>query len=327
MTLGKVLTPAGGPLGPRFLVVSYLPTLFCALLLLMLVWAGAPSADLDPNRVWTTAAELGVGELVLLWLGITLVAVVSHPLQLGLVRVLQGQWPRWLGPLARFSSRRQERLRARLRRQAVVAGPGSGISQDVRNRMGEAQTDLRLRFPPTGIAAQPTALGNVIVAMEYVAGSAYCLDSVVVWPRLYPLLRPESKAVVDDHRDAVDTGCRLAATVAVTAVVAAGLLLRAGGYWLLIVFALFTLVRVAYRGAVSSAVGYGIAVNAAFDTHRFDLYKNLRLPFPANPAAERAFNVKLSLHWRQGQPDQPPPEVEYCETGDAAGAGTQGSTP
>ncbi|MFF3609286.1 hypothetical protein [Streptomyces sp. NPDC002463] len=302
--------------------MSYLPTLGCSVLLLVLVWAGAPSADLRLDRAWDTAAHLGVGELVLLWLAITLVSVVLHPLQLWLVRLLEGQWPRWLGPVTDACVRRQERKRKQVSRRAVHTGDRPTRHEG--NQIGAARTELELRFPPLELPPMPTALGNVLVALRESAGTAHGLDAVAVWPRIYPRLAAGTKSVVDDHRNIMDMGCRLSVTVAATAVATTVLVWKAHDAWMLLPGALLLLSRLAYRGAVSSAIAYGIALNAAIDTHRFELYRTLRLPLPENPATERTFNSELSRHWRQGGLH---PHVAYEEPDNGAPSGTPAPGP
>jgi hypothetical protein len=274
--------------------------------LLTLLWAGAPGPDVRLTRAWRVAASLSIGELVLLWLAITLVSMAIYPLQLRLVRILEGDWPMFLRPAWILSARRQARHRRRLSERALVKGDPPSASEV--NRAGGAWTDLHLRFPPTHLAAAPTALGNVLAAMEYSAGASHGLDAVVTWPRLYPLLRPDAKATVDDFRDALDIGCRLAATAALTGVIALGLVYNASGWWLLLVAGILLFARVSYRGAVQAAIGYAVAINAAIDIQRFDLYEALRLPVPCTPEGERSFNEQLSRHWRQ---DLPHPNIRF----------------
>lgn len=270
------------------------------------MWAGAPAPEIDPARAWQVAAGLGAGELLLLWLAITLAAILSHPLQLGLVRVLEGAWPAPLGPATALAVRWQRRRRDRLAHRTLLTS--SAPAQAEINRAGAATTELRHRYPPPGLPPLPTALGNALAAMEYFAGSTHQLDAVVTWPRLYPLLRPETKAIVDDHRDAMDTGCRLSVMASLTAAATAVLTWRAATVWLLVAAGLLVLSRVAYRGAVQSALSYSVAVDAAIDTHRFELYHVLQLPVPHDPEAERNLNAQLCLHWRQHQPH---PDVAY----------------
>src|SRR5690348_14575077 len=104
----------GAPLGGRFQLVSYLPTYAATVFLLLLVWAGAPGQPLRFDRAWRTAAGLGLGEVVVVALVVTLVALLLHPLQLRTVRLLEGDWPRLAAPLARLARHRQERRCARL---------------------------------------------------------------------------------------------------------------------------------------------------------------------------------------------------------------------
>ncbi|HKS99393.1 MAG TPA: hypothetical protein VJT31_07670, partial [Rugosimonospora sp.] len=103
------LADAAAPTGSRFQLVSYLPTYAATVFLLLLVWAGAPGRALRFTRAWHTAAGLGLGEVVLIALVVTLVAVLSHPLQLRTVRLLEGDWPRPAQPLTRAARHRQQR--------------------------------------------------------------------------------------------------------------------------------------------------------------------------------------------------------------------------
>ncbi|MEU8515093.1 hypothetical protein AB0C76_26405 [Kitasatospora sp. NPDC048722] len=299
MNLSALLGPVGGIAGSRFLTVSYLPTVGCSAFLLVLTWAGAPGGRPDFHRAWTTAAGLGVGELLLLWLAVTLLALALHPLQLRLVRLLEGEWPGLPDRLRRRAVARQEARRTTLARQRTIVS-ADPPDQATANRAGIAGTLLSTRFPPDGLPAAPTRLGNVLAAVEHRAGATYELDAVVVWPRLYPLLDTATKDVVDTNRDALDGAARLAVTAALTALASAALLGRAG-WWLLLALAPAGLARVAYLAAVESAAAYGTALEAAIELHRFALYERLGLPRPPDLDAERAANAALCTLWRQGR--------------------------
>ncbi|MGW3461755.1 hypothetical protein ACWDE9_20110 [Streptomyces olivaceoviridis] len=290
---------AGGVLGKRFLLVSYLPTIGCALFLLVLLWAGAPGSAPDFDRAWETAAKLGVGEILGLWLVVTLVAVVSHPLQLRLVRLLEGEWPTLLTPLRRLAVHRQESLRRRLGSRMVAVGDPPSPAEV--NRAGAVYARWSTLYPPAELTPAPTSLGNTLAAMEHYAGFSHGLDVVVTWPRLYPLIEGMHKEAVDTHRDAMDAACRFSVMAAVTAVTAAGLLWQSG-WWLLLALMPAVLSRLSYRGAVQAAMAYGASIDAAIDTHRFTLYDKLCLPRPTTPREERALNDTLCAHWRQRVP-------------------------
>src|SRR5690606_40293281 len=110
---------------PRFFLVDLAPTAAAALFLTVLVWAGAPGPDLSLTRAARTAESLGVSGWAFLAVAVAVVAVLSHPLQLPLLRLLEGYWPRWLGWPAAAGRWRQDRVRRRLARAAEIREPSS----------------------------------------------------------------------------------------------------------------------------------------------------------------------------------------------------------
>jgi hypothetical protein len=299
----------------RFALVSYLPTYAAASYLLVLIWAGAPSPRLRFADAWRTAAHLGVGEILLLLVVVSLVAIVLHPVQLSLVRLLEGYWPAWWRPVSRLGLHRQSRARQRLR-EATELPRGKPPSVAATRTAGLAETALRRRFPSIDQLLRPTRLGNVLASAEDRAGSAYGWDTPVVWPRLYSLLGAEVKSIVDDRRNVLDVLCRLSIVGVGCAVVSLGLLARAG-YWAFLVIVPILLAMTAYRAAVQAAYAYAEAIRVAFDLHRFDLYPALHLAVPVDPTAERAMNESLCAWWRQGA------EPNWPYTHGQPGLGTQ----
>ncbi|MDX8142308.1 hypothetical protein SK854_09305 [Lentzea sp. BCCO 10_0061] len=294
MRFEQLARPLNDAMSGRFVLVNYLPTAAGAVCVLVLVWAGAPGPRLDFGAAWRTAGKIGVGEAFVLVLAVTLLSLLVQPLQLALVRLLEGAWPRFTAGPFRWWQRKR---RARLARSAEVSSEEPAEVQ----RAGQAAVLLRQRFPHDEHLVRPTALGNVLTAMEDQAGRAYGLDAVVVWPRLYPVLGEQVRAVVADRRDSMDLAARLSVTLGLTAVVSAALLHRAG-WWLLVALGLLVAARLAYRGCVQAALAYGEAVETAFDLHRFDLYRALHLPLPDDVEAEKQDNRRLSAFWRQGRP-------------------------
>ncbi|WP_411102906.1 hypothetical protein [Streptomyces sp. cmx-4-9] len=290
----------------RFFSVAYLPTYAAALFVLLLVWAGAPGADLSPRRAWHTAGGIGAGQAVWIALGTTLVALVFQPFQLALVRLLEGgpSEASAAGPGRALQRRRKARLAAR----AEPAGLPHDASPERVQRAGAAAARLRQRYPLPDHLLRPTALGNVLAALRDTAGREYGWDAAVAWPRLYPVLGDQARAVVDDCRDSLDGAARMCVTGAATALVSGVLLLRSG-WWLLLAAVPAAVAVLAYHGAVQAALGYGDAVRAAIELHRFDLLEALHLPLPDSLGEERALAHELCLHWRQGVP--PPTRYEH----------------
>ena len=298
----------------RFFLVDYLPTYAAGLMLASLVSAGAPG-PLEAERVWRTASGLGVGQIVFAALAMTLLAVLFHPLQLPLVRLLEGQWPALLAPLTRWSRRRQINARRRL---AALEGAVEDALEELPDgdapldeariqAAGHAGTLRRIRFPAEELC-RPTGLGNVLAAMETGAGDAYGYDAVVAWPRLYPVLGNPVRSIVDDRRNVLDATARLSVIMAVTGLAALALLAFSG--WAVLLAAIpLAVAWIAYRAAIHAAMAYSEAVVAAFDLHRFDLTAALHLPLPADDATERLANARLCDSWRQGLEN--PTEYEH----------------
>lgn len=318
--MSSVSQPIAATLTGRFLLVGYLPVLAVTLYTLVLLLAGAPGSEVSFGAAWRAAGALTASQFVLVLIGATLTAVLLTPLQLSLVRVLEGRLPR---PVARRGLNRQRRLKGLLVERAnALRREYDGAPDEERRRariqqLGSVNAQLMRRFPAEEDALRPTALGNVLAAMTERAGQSYGLDAPTVWPRLYPLLRGNIKAIVDDRRDMLDVGARLSVAFSVAGLVSL-VLLAPSGVWVPLAVVPFALAWIGYAACVQAAVGYSVAVEAAFDLCRFTLYAELRLPFPANPAEERDLNERLCRQWRQGvplhvpyrstDPPEPPPE-------------------
>jgi hypothetical protein len=305
LSLDALANPPDVLVSPRFFRTAYLPTYAGALFLIVLIWAGAPRRRVHFDDAWATAKDLGVLEAVLIALAVVLVAVIVQPLQTLLARVLQGEFPRWLGAAAR--RRRHVTLRTRMAGRvttaitAAVAAAGQPGEQRLVNEAGLASARLRARYPAEH-AVRPTRLGNVLAATADTAGQEYGLDPIVVWPHLYPLLGETIRGVVDDLRDALDGAVRMCAVMALTTVGAAGLLAWRSGWWTLLALVPMAIAVLSYAGAVRAAAAYGAGVRAGLDLHRFDLRTALHLPLPRNQTTERIANEELCDLLRQGVP-------------------------
>ncbi|MFE3318164.1 hypothetical protein [Nocardia sp. NPDC059195] len=309
MSIGSLVAPAGSSLGGRLAAVTYLPTVASLLFVLLLLWAGAPGPRLDFTAAWKTANALSVTQALLLGLAVTLLTVIAHPFQIPLVRFLEGAWPSWLRWLGAWRSARHAKKRSVLAAATIAVGDPPNAAAT--NRAGWAQAELDSRYPPNSLPVERTVLGNVLAASEFRAGSGYGLDAVSAWPRLYPVLPDATRTVLESSRNALDAAARLSVTAFVTALVCAGLLAKSG-WWALLIIAPATIAWLAYWAAVHAARNYGVAVCAAFDLHRFDMYRALNLSLPVDLVAEKTFNEELCTHWRQGTPHpyvryEPPP--------------------
>jgi hypothetical protein len=182
-------------------------------------------------------------------------------------------------------------------------------------RAQAAEAVLRTRFPSQD-RLLPTALGNVLRAAEDRHGRRYGLDSVVVWPRLFPLLPAAYAQSIEDEVIQLDVSARLVITWALAGGVGAGVLLhdlagtRTNPGWLLLVAGLFVLSRMSYRAAIESALAHGQDVEVALDLYRGLVLDFTRMPRPKRLSHERRINHQLCA-LLETYDEEPELEIRY----------------
>lgn len=152
---------------------------------------------------------------------------------------------------------------------------------------------------PTETRLLPTALGNLLRAAESRPAENYGLDALVTWPCLAPLISPELKATLADLRNQLDLAARMVLTFSLSALLGLLYLYRWGG-WLLVPLGGLLLAWLSYRAALSAALAYGDAIQAAYHLHRFGLLTALHLPLPKDRNEELAVNRQLSNFLKDG---------------------------
>jgi hypothetical protein len=284
----------GKDLGQRFTLIDLLPSALLGLFILALVWGGAPGDAPDLDRFVARVEDLSGVEGVLLAVALLGFALVTQPLQLGLVRLMEGYWgaSRGADMLAARARKRHLRLRGKLERLQLTTAADSDRNAASRAQRSYAAWSLARRYPPAPLV-MPTRLGNALRAAEDRAGRRYGLETIIAWPRLYPLLSERVAALVDDQRTQMDVAARFTA-VLLGATAASGALLVAHGWWLFVPAGTLALAWLSYRGACSAAVTYGEGLEVAFDLHHLDLRSSLHLPLPRTLEEERALNEELS---------------------------------
>lgn len=278
----------------RFFLVSYLPTFAALMFLLILGWAVyGPGTSF--RRAWRVATALSPTQMVLLALLVTVGAVLLMPFQLWFVRLLEGNWPNWLGGVLGVKCQK-----ARKRKIARAAVPTSD-APDVLRTAGLAGLRLRQRYPVPDHLVRASRLGNILAAAEDRAGRDYGIDAVVAWPRLYPLLGNEVRNIVDDRRNKLDSMARFVVTAVVTAL-AAVVILRDSGGWLALAAAPLVVARLAYHACLQSAIVYGESIQVAFDLSHMAFGATFGLARPTDITEERRQYRQLCDLWRQSIP-------------------------
>ena len=287
--------PVAKDLGARFNVVGFVPTLSAVLIVLVVVWSGAPQDAPSYHRASEQAASLSGGEWAALGFLMLVIVLATHPIQLSLVRLLEG-YPQ-IAPLRSLLERRRRRHVERMKALRRTAGDETAAAGD-RRAAAEA---LRFAYPPETERVLPTRLGNVLRASEDRAGEYYGWTTVAIWPRLYMLLPDHAAALVEDARNQLDSSCRFAVSFTLAALVLLGLLVQYP-VWLLLAMVPAVMARLSYEGAVAGARRYGLAVQAAFDLYRLDLLEAMHLPLPDDAEAELVMSRKVSEWLTQGSP-------------------------
>jgi hypothetical protein len=178
---GDAVVAATKDLGVRFRFVSLLPVAVLALYILALVWSGAPSRSPDLRAVLTHAKHVEGWTAFLLALTVVIIALIAEPLQIALVRLLEGYWGQsragrlLAAPGRAYHRARRNRLDRAQRRQGGAPPAPAEVRETAARKLSS--------YPPAG-AILPTKLGNILRAAEYRAGSRYGLDAITAWPRL-----------------------------------------------------------------------------------------------------------------------------------------------
>lgn len=292
-------------LGFRFTVSGLLPFLLLVAAAFGLA-AVATGPGSPPHAVVHAGAALGVaGGVTLLALSFVL-AVVSQPFQVAIVRFLEGYWgasPAAVG--ARGVGVELHRRRAHRLRLAETRARQAGELEEA-GYLGRRLA----RYPADPAQMLPTLLGNTLRAGERNAGERYGLDTVRAWSRLYYLLPEPFQRDVADLHGQVDGAARL--TVALGLAGAAAVPVMAPhGWWNLTGAALLVLAVLAYRGGVAAAAGLGTVLSACFDLNRFALTEGMRLPPPKNTAEEHLVNARLDAFLAGTEPGPLLPGVRF----------------
>jgi len=298
--LTSLIEESTAALSRRFLLTALVPS---ALLvgLLGVVTAVSWWSWHDAFAAWGRLSTVSQGVLsVAVVLAGMLVATLAVRGSTELVRLYEGYWTSRPGQwLARVGG---DHHRARLAALAASRDPGA-----------YRRIHLGYPLPTQPEQVMPTALGNVLRNAELHPRDRYGIDAVLVWPRLYPLLPERMAGAVAAARTELDSLLVISA-LSLAFAVAAGVdvLAAAGPAWLFTACfgAGVAVSRLAYGSATRAAVVYAQQLKVAFDVYRAALLKELGIPAPADPEAERRTWQGLAMLWYRNLPgatEEPPP--------------------
>ncbi|WP_018349924.1 hypothetical protein [Longispora albida] len=209
-----------GNLPVRMLRVSWLPAAMSALLLLALLVAGRHESPRWAEP-WKFLGRLTAAQVVTLILSIAIIVVLTHPLQLAVVRMLEGYLPAWAAPLGRALRAGQLRRRTRLEREVLLADTGLNLAmgaQAVVSATDDQSANLRILWTGLSALAHGRIKGRALDALAEAAdalpgyaaqardgGPAEQLDSSVQMVREITAGTPGVPGPPADRRELVES--------------------------------------------------------------------------------------------------------------------------
>jgi hypothetical protein len=288
-----VLQELRGYFGRSFLLAVFFPVLIfvSASLALFFEITHSLQATLSAwdNLPLQTQILLLLGGLVI----VTALAYLIFNFQYSITRLFEGYWPRIpvLRALRNARSDLHKRRWDHLQAQVDIATTLDKIT--LANEIAAEQ--LAFYPPPNHLdKMMPTRVGNILRAAEIHAYDRYRIDSVIIWPRLRPLLRPEAVTILEDKWIALNFMLLISLLAALFALIWCPVLALLTDHWrLFLLCALgWPIAWVSYENAVQCALAYGEQIKSTFDLYRHDLLKALNRPIPPSVEAEQK-------EWRQ----------------------------
>lgn len=208
-------------------------------------------------------------------------------------------------------------LTSQSRARSVFEEAGDEVSR----RLLDARRRSRM-FPGNERWIQPTALGNLVAALDDYAESRYNIDTATLWTRLWGTLSPEERSEVSDSQLSVETFTNLSVALACLALAMAVAAIREGHHQVLVGaspydgrmlrFVLVTpaLAWVSYRSAVYAFGALSEKVIRLVDLKRLAVIRALGFKSPATVGEEKELFRGLRGFFTQGTPLDEKRELE-----------------
>ena len=247
----------------------------------------------------TSAIQVAV--IVTALLGVAASGILIEQAATPVLRLLEGYWPSWIGPLRR-------RLTKWLAGQATAEAAAWQRAHARVQAANPTAEDLaayarlerrRRRRPATAAYFLPTPIGNILRAAERRPVDKYGLDTIAVWPHLWLLLPEDTRTELRAARASLDSAV-------VTAIWGILFCAFTPFTWLAIPIGLAVATIAVTVVTPARAQVFGELVEAAYDLHRTAVYQQLRWPLPANPQQEHHAGTQLTTYLRRGSDSTTP---------------------
>ncbi|MFI2352792.1 hypothetical protein ACH492_38625 [Streptomyces sp. NPDC019443] len=309
---GTLVDKATGWLSSELITTILLPVLAFGAGLGALIATEVGWAEVD--NWWKSLT--GLRQVLVCGGAVTALLIASWLVEITLpliIRAYEGYRPSWMArPGVRFQTWRKQRLEFKLnlrKRPSGLLWRYMKREEEIEKRNRKYARYYRT-FPLVG-SVLPTRLGNVMRAAERYPNHRYGVDGVYFWPRLYGLLPDALLTPLGAARNSIERMLVLSSLSALFAVVAAvfAFLTVPLEAWLPCVGGAILLSFLAYRAAVSAAVGYGELIRAAYDTHRRELWAKVGWETQEAFDKERASWRRVSQVLYRGETDTAQPTI------------------
>jgi hypothetical protein len=285
--------------------VGLFPTALAMAVITLFVLGNAPNEPLSIARAQEVGRSLGVGGGVALAVISAAISLTLQPLQFRLVQLMEGYWQSRLMAIPyRLGIKYQRRRLQRMERRLATKPSSNDTVRLARAAQRQLVKDsLYLRMPREEAHLMPTALGNVLRAMEQRAGARYGIESISMWPRLHPVLPVEYSKGLEREVGQLDVSVRLAVTWFCTGVGLLAFIARdpvaalTNRSWLWLIALVFFAGWLSYRAAIESALAHSGDVEVTFDVYRDLLLESARfVPAPSLQAEMQQFATLAKLY-------------------------------
>lgn len=249
---------------------------------------------------WSAPAQIAA--LAIALLVVVASAVVVQRLTTPCLRLLEGYWPAWCGPVRERMTRRAWNQSAKDEAAAQRLAPHiygqDGATAAQLSEFARLEERRHLR-PEEKDRFMPTRIGNIIRAAELRPYRKYGLDTIVVWPRLWIVLPDSTRKELLSARAGLDS----AAAAAIWGI----LFCAFSGLTPWCIPVGLGIAAIAVKGWLPArAEAYGDMLEAAYDMHRTALYQQLRWPLPKDPWRERSRGERLTRYLLRGPTQDDP---------------------
>jgi hypothetical protein len=223
------------------------------------------------------------------------------PLQLVIIRLFEGYWPKIFYPFEVIGLRIQKNTFIDIQNEEdkEVEEINNGDNEKIKEINSKYQLK-RILYYPDYERILPTGLGNILRAAEDFVKTKYGLDAIITWTRLYILLPDSVKTLLNDQRMKLDMSTRLSFIFLLSTIISSIFFVKIS-LLSLIPIATFILLVISYQGSKQVAYGYGQLIHTAYDLYRFDLLKQLKIPLPKNIEEEKKKGQEISGFLASGE--------------------------